>query len=272
MTEPLISVVIPAYKVEKRLDACVASVCAQTWKNLEILIIDDGSPDETGAVADAWAEKDPRVRVVHQENGGVAAARNRALDLARGEWVRFVDADDTLPPDSISLLYSRVSREGSDLVIAGYEHQVGDLCHAFNLAHRDDTIAVDEYLRFLNPYANSFFCGVLWNKLFRRALIESQHVRFESGLTFGEDFLFVCNYLHGAEKVSFSTDTVYRYIRHPDSMTFSQTRDSLRHPKRNFDVKLRLYRGLKELYQARGVYPEYRRTLWLYMIRFTLNQ
>ncbi len=272
MIEPLISIIIPAYRAEKRLGSCLETVCAQTWNNLEIIVVNDGSPDGTGKLADTWARKDPRIRVLHKENGGVSSARNAALDVAAGEWVRFVDADDQLPPDSIEKLYRRVTRENSDLVIAGYEHQVGDICRTFNLAHRDDTLSCDEYLVFLNRYAHSFFCGVLWNKLFRRDLIEKGPVRFESGMGFGEDFLFVCGYLKYAQRVSFSTDTVYRYIRHPHSMTFSQAMDSVRHPIRNLKVKWRLYQGMKELYRSRGAYEQYRRKLWLYMFRFTLNQ
>ena len=114
MEEPLISVIIPAYRVEKRLDSCLETVCAQTWKNLEIIVVNDGSPDGTGAVADAWARKDARIRVIHQDNEGVASARNRALEEASGEWIRFVDADDQLPPDSMEKLYARVIRERSE--------------------------------------------------------------------------------------------------------------------------------------------------------------
>ena len=272
MNGPLISVIIPAYHAEKRLGKCVESVVGQTWKNLEILIIDDGSTDGTGRLAEEWAKKDTRIRVTHQPNAGVASARNRGLDMASGEWIRFVDADDTLPPDSIEKLLTRAQREKSDLVIAGYEHQVSGLCLPFNLAKRDDTVSWEEYLKFLNPNANSFFCGVLWNKLFRRELIERTGVRFESGLGYGEDFLFVCGYLEAAERISFSTDVVYRYIRHPDSMTFAQSWDSVRHPIRNLKAKYRIYRGMKALYQKRGVYDQYKNSLWLYMLRVTINQ
>ena len=272
MNEPLISVIIPAYNMEKRLGKCLESVCGQTWRNLEIILVDDGSRDGTGKLADAWAEKDSRIRVVHQKNAGVASARNRALEMASGEWIRFVDADDQLPPDSIDKLLTRVQDEKSDLVIAGYVHQVGELSHPFNLAKRNDTVSCEEYLKFLNRNANSFFCGVLWNKLFRRDLIEKNNIRFERGLGYGEDFLFVCGYLADAERISFSMDSVYRYIRHPDSMTFSQTMDSIRHPVRNLKTKYRLYCGLKELYSEKGAYEQYKNTLWLYMIRSTINQ
>ena len=127
-------------------------------------------------------------------------------------------------------------------------------------------------MKFLNPNANSFFCGVLWNKLFRRDLILRSGARFESDMGYGEDFLFVCEYLKEAERVSFSTDVVYRYIRHPDSMTFAQSWDSVKHPIRNLKTKFRIYRGMKALYQHRGIYEQYRNTLWMYMIRVTLNQ
>ena len=206
-----------------------------------------------------------------QANAGVAAARNRALEVYTGAWVRFVDADDHLPPESLRMLYEKAVRDGSDLVIAGYEHQVGTIVKEWNLAHREDAISCDEYLFFLNRNANSFFCGVLWNKLFRRDLIIRSGARFESGLGYGEDFLFVCAYLREVQRVSFSTDVVYRYIRHPDSMTFAQSWDSVKHPIRNLKSKFRIYRGMRELYQARGVYDQYRSTLWLYTIRVTLN-
>ena len=272
MSEPLISVIIPAYNAEKRLKTCLDSVCSQSWDNLEIIVIDDGSTDGTLRIARELAEKDPRISVTHQENRGVSAARNWGLDHCRGEWVRFVDADDLLTEDSILNLYKRAEEGKSDLVIGGYEHRFVDFSQVRNLANRDDTISCDEYLGFLNKYATSFFCGVLWNKLFRRDLIERQNVRFRSGLSYGEDFHFVCEYLREAERVSFSTAVVYCYVRHPHSMTVSQFMDSVIHPIRNLKVKWRLYMALKSLYQHRGKYEEYKGELWKYMIRFTLNQ
>ncbi len=272
MKEPLISVIIPAYNAEKRLNRCLESVCGQSWKPLEILVINDGSTDRTGEIARSWSDKDARVRLINQKNTGVAGARNHGLELCRGEWIRFVDADDKLPSDSIRNLYERVEKNGSDLVIAGYEQQVGELVRKYNLAGRDDTVSCDEYLAFLNRYANSFFCGVLWNKLFRRNLVEQLHIRFRGGLSYGEDFCFVCDYLKGTERISFSTATVYRYIRHAHSMTVGQTVDSVIHPIRNLKVKWYLYQVMKELYCDRGQYAKYQKTMWQYMIRVTLEQ
>ena len=93
---PKISVIIPVYKVERYLDACVASVTGQTYTNLEIILVDDGSPDRCPAMCDAWAEKDPRIRVIHRKNGGLSAARNSGLDVCTGDYITFVDSDDRL--------------------------------------------------------------------------------------------------------------------------------------------------------------------------------
>ena len=95
---PLISVIVPVYKVEPYLDRCVQSIVSQTYENLEIILIDDGSPDQCPAMCDSWAERDPRIRVIHKENGGVSSARNEGLKAATGTWLSFVDSDDWLHP------------------------------------------------------------------------------------------------------------------------------------------------------------------------------
>ena len=95
---PTISVIIPVYKVERYLDACVASVVGQTYPDLEIILVDDGSPDNCPALCDAWAAKDTRIRVIHRSNGGLSAARNSGLDICTGEYIAFVDSDDRLEP------------------------------------------------------------------------------------------------------------------------------------------------------------------------------
>ena len=101
---PLISVIVPVYKVEQYLHRCVDSILAQTYTNLEIILIDDGSPDRSGAICDEYAAKDSRIRVIHQKNAGLGAARNAGLDVCSGEYIAFVDSDDTLPEDALEQL------------------------------------------------------------------------------------------------------------------------------------------------------------------------
>lgn len=119
--QPLtVTVIVPVYKVERYLDDCVRSIVAQTHEHLDVILIDDGSPDNSGAMCDVWAEKDARIRVVHKQNGGLSSARNAGLKLARGQFVTFVDSDDVIAPDMVELLLAQAERYRADLVVSDF--------------------------------------------------------------------------------------------------------------------------------------------------------
>ena len=116
-SQPKISVIVPVYKVENFLDRCVESIVGQTYENLEIILVDDGSPDNCPAMCDGWAEKDSRIRVIHKENGGVSSARNAALDIATGDYIGFVDSDDWIEPEMYSSLIQQISESGKHIAL-----------------------------------------------------------------------------------------------------------------------------------------------------------
>ena len=116
-----ISVIVPVYKVEAYLDKCVQSIVDQTYRNLEIILVDDGSPDRCGEMCDAWAAKDSRIKVIHKENGGLSDARNAGMAVASGEYMGFVDSDDYIAPDMYRLLLERMTTDGSDIAACGVE-------------------------------------------------------------------------------------------------------------------------------------------------------
>ena len=116
----LVSIIVPIYKVEPYLDQCVQSIVDQTYANLEIILVDDGSPDNCPAMCDAWAEKDSRIRVIHKANGGVSSARNAGLDMATGSYIAFVDADDWLEPAAVEILLEQAVSTGADIVVGNY--------------------------------------------------------------------------------------------------------------------------------------------------------
>lgn len=272
MAQPLVSVVIPIWNGEKTIVRCLESVLLQTWTEMEIIVVDDGSTDGTPILLEEMARQDPRIRIIRQENAGVSEARNTALPLCQGKYIRFVDGDDTLPPDAMALMVRKAEENGSDLVLAAYTEVVGPLRHVRAMVKSEATVDCDDYLPILNRKANSFYCGVLWNKLFRTELVRSQNLRFISGLSYGEDMAFVCQYLAGVKKISYTQSPVYDYIRNASGITAHQAVDSLIHPARNMRVKWRLYEALRTLYIAKGRYGEYRRTLWLYLVRVTVNE
>lgn len=269
--QPLISVVIPVYNGEKVLEASLRSVMRQTVRDMEIIVVDDGSTDGTWALLERLAAGDERIRPVHRENGGVSEARNTALGLCSGRYVRFVDADDELPEDAMAILLERTRAAGSDLTIAPYVEVMGPMHNLRDLARRNDCIGTDAFLPFVNRWSNSFYVGVLWNKLFLRSIIADNGLRFVKGVRWGEDFAFVCDYLRHAERVAFADKPVYLYHRNPQGITVGFALNCVLHPLRNSRMKGELYSHLKQLFVSRNAYAAYRRTLWLYLFRFTVN-
>ena len=120
MEQPMVSVIIPIYNVEDYLEECIRSVCDQSYTNLEIILVDYGSPDGSPAICDAWAKKDSRIRVIHKKNGGLSDARNAGLDVAEGEYIYFVDGDDYIKPDLIETALGHF-KENTDMVVFRYE-------------------------------------------------------------------------------------------------------------------------------------------------------
>lgn len=166
----LISVIVPVYKVEKYLDKCVASIVNQTYKNLEIILVDDGSPDNCGAMCDAWAAKDSRIRVIHKENGGLSDARNAGMAVAAGEWIAFVDSDDWIADD----MYEALLR-------AAREHNCGVTACQYALIYSDKAlpevagggeVTVLDRLEAMHALIqDGCVRQVVWNKLYRADLV-----------------------------------------------------------------------------------------------------
>ena len=187
---PVISVIIPVYKAEKHLDDCMASVVAQTFTDMEILLVDDGSPDRCPELCDQWAERDPRVRVLHRENRGAAAARNAGIDAATGQFLAFVDADDRLWPDALQRAYDAQQANHADLVMYNlrYVDENGE-----PLAQPDFSGMPDEILNEAGVWERYFSAGerciyyvVVWNKLYKASLFRT--LRFPEGKRYEDQF------------------------------------------------------------------------------------
>ena len=188
---PAISVIIPVYKVEPYLDACVSSVVGQTFSDLEILLVDDGSPDRCPELCDAWAQKDPRVRVIHQENGGLSAARNTGIEAAKGEFLAFVDGDDMLEPDALRRAWEAQQACQADLVIFNLvyvdEHNHPLPAPDFS-GFRDEVLTADEvWQRYFALAEQKIYYVVAWNKLYRRELFKT--LRYAPGKRYEDQFL-----------------------------------------------------------------------------------
>lgn len=189
MNEKLISVIIPIYKVEQYFDECVESIIKQTFKNLEIILVDDGSPDGCPRMCDEWARKDERIRVVHKKNGGLSSARNAGMDVATGEYVSFVDSDDFITQDALQNLYERMQGDESVGIVSGmiYRYQDGNTSNfkqAWTLTEEKIIPAKDFLLETMSQETSY----TVWNKLYKREILDE--VRFREGRN-NEDTLFM---------------------------------------------------------------------------------
>lgn len=209
---PLISVIVPVYKVEKYLDRCLESITGQTYSNLEIILVDDGSPDQSGAICDAWAAKDSRIQVIHKQNAGAGAARNTALDRAGGALLAFVDSDDYIAPDMYSHLYELLQC-GADIAECGYSETYGDDM-VFGGGEETPVVytpvdAMREHIR------ENAFCQLIWNKLYRRQVAEG--IRFPTGGKIDDEY-YTYRLLGNARKLVRSRKICYAYRQQENSV------------------------------------------------------
>ena len=215
----MISVIVPIYKSEKYLRHCVDSILAQNYTDFELLLIDDGSPDNSGAICDEYAIKDSRVRVFHKGNGGVSSARNLGLDNALGEYVTFCDADDYVSSDWLSA-YGDAMEESIDFIAQGFYKMVGSNTKMTILSFfRGDTINDRrEMVRYL---VTSSCFGYVWVKAFRRELIEKFNIRFDEKSSFTEDAQFIATFLEYASSMQIVDKVNYYYMAPEELKTYS---------------------------------------------------
>lgn len=212
---PTISVIIPIYNAEPFLPACLDSVLAQTYSDLEIILINDGSTDGSGCICDRYAAMDSRIRVVHQENGGVSQARNRGLELASGELVSFIDSDDTMEPDMYELLVRIMDENHADISHCGYKRFDKNclLVREVNGTHRQFVQTNEEAI--VCMLRGLYFSNALWNKLYRRHVLDG--IRFREDLKNNEDVLFNVHAFRQATKTVFIDEGKYHYFDRPTS-------------------------------------------------------
>ena len=212
--DPLISVIVPVYKVEEYLDVCVESICGQTWQNLEIILVDDGSPDECPALCDRWGQKDERIRVIHKENGGLSDARNAGMKIAHGDYIGFVDSDDWISPRMYELLLTAMDRDQSEISCCTIElfredpEQVKYLSSPVNVV-LDREEAQRALLR------ESLLKQPVWYKLYKQELIKD--IPFEVGKQH-EDVFWSYQAIGRAERVSVIDYVGYHYRQRENSI------------------------------------------------------
>lgn len=203
-----ISVVIPIFNAGATIARCVSGILSQTFKEFELILVDDGSTDNSGAICDEYASNDKRIKVIHKSNGGVSTARNAGIEYANSEWISFIDADDIVSQNFL-LDFSTTINEGCDLCIQGYKiiQTNGVLKEEVHYENRQTN-----NIHALDILCDTFLPGTIWNKCFKKALIEKHHLRFEERYRFREDEDFFLRYLQISNSVAFNSACNYTYF------------------------------------------------------------
>jgi len=212
---PEISVIVPVYNVEKYLHKCLNSILEQTFSNFELLLIDDGSPDNSGKICDEYAKKDRRIRVFHKENEGVSKARNLGLNNVEGKWIAFIDSDDWIDDKYFEHLLAN-DNNNIDLRVIGYKKYSRILCEEY--IPKEELLSED-LQSFLNDHIGSTIIAGPVCKLFLKRIIKKNNLCFDNELSLGEDTLFSLSYLRFTKSVYISAHSEYHYRYSDDSLT-----------------------------------------------------
>ena len=199
---PKISIIVPVYQAEKYLRQCIDSILAQTFTDWECILVDDGSSDESGAICDDYAAKDPRITVIHKGNGGVSSARNVALERITGTWLAFVDSDDCLYPNALQKWIEVAEKNNLDMV----------QCH-FNREHIEGQVASDETeVLSATQYADSErYLTCVWGTLFKTSIVKKHSLRFDENVRLGEDQIFLLNHMQYCSRIQRIGNVLYFY-------------------------------------------------------------
>ena len=261
MNQPLVSIIVPVYNAEVYLGPCLERLRSQTWPDLEIILVNDGSTDGSGQLCAAAARVDGRIRFLDRPNGGVSAARNAALAAAKGDYLQFSDSDDLLTPDATETLVRAAQVTGADLVISHFFRVDGEKQAQRGHIKGERLLTRQEFAQEMVKAPANYYYGALWNKLYRRSIVEKQGLRFEEGVSWSEDFLFNLEYLRHVRLVAAVPKPLYYYHKRPGSLITSQAtlRKVIRMKRDTFDY-------YKNLYQDLDLYDEQKARVYRYLI------
>jgi len=213
-----VSVVLPIYNVEKYLNKCITSVVNQTYKELEIILVDDGAKDNCPQICDKWATMDERIKVVHKENGGLASARNAGYLVATGKYLMYIDSDDSLKLDIIEVCVNEIERSDADIVIYGYEKtdEDGNVLETYTWDNK--ILEGNDIVHYLYKGICEMSFGYAWNKLYKKEVLDASGVIADPKIIDREDLVYNLELVNHMKKIAFISNIGYEYLQRSSSL------------------------------------------------------
>lgn len=224
---PLISIIVPIYKVDKYLEKCIETIINQTYKNLEIILVDDGSPDNCPQICDEYAKKDKRIVVIHQKNGGLSSARNAGLDIAKGEFIGFVDSDDYIENDMYETLFTAIKENNAQISICRFHivNENGEFLHdTIKTDIKEEITILDKYEAMKEMLIDKNIRGYVWTKLFKKECFET--LRFPEGKNY-EDIAISIKCFENTDKIVYINKKKYYYLQRETSIDHNLSEKNL---------------------------------------------
>ncbi|MFU0826973.1 MAG: Glyco-trans-2-like domain-containing protein [Lachnoclostridium sp.] len=215
---PLVSIIVPIYNSEKTLSRCIDSILNQTYKEFELILLNDGSTDSSGQICDMYAGKDRRIRVIHKENTGVSDTRNQGIAAAKGEYLQFVDSDDWITPDATELFVGAATEHQCDMVIADFYRVIGERVSHKGAIEQEGIMDRVSYATYMMQKPADFYYGVLWNKFYKRSIVEKYQLKMDDSISWCEDFIFNLEYIRNIQAVYVMKIPVYYYVKTKGSL------------------------------------------------------
>lgn len=261
MKEPLVSIIVPVYNAAINLARCIESIRHQKYTNIEIVVVNDGSKDSSMEIVNMYANVDKRIVAVDKENRGVSDTRNLGIQLAKGEYLQFVDSDDYLDENATRLMVEKIQECGADMVIAHYCHETTSKKTIHGFISSNELLDKQQFAIELLDEPASFYYGVMWNKLYRADIIKENKIQCDTELEWSEDFLFNLEYFRYAERIMPLKTPVYYYVYNSNSIV--HTKVDLVGSVKN---KTTLFKYYKDLYEELGLYEPYKTRIYKYLI------
>ncbi len=215
---PEVSIIVPVYNAEKGIRRCIESIINQEYTDFELILCNDGSKDTSGEICDEYAKKDERIRVLHKENSGVSDTRNQGIKMAKGTYIQFLDADDWITVDATKLLVRTMKENDCDMVISDFYRVVGERISHKSDIEEEGAISREKFAEYMMENPADFYYGVIWNKLYKREIIEANGIEMDGNVSWCEDFLFNLEYLLHTKTIAALQVPIYYYVKTEGSL------------------------------------------------------
>ncbi len=251
LNEPLVSIIIPVYNAQCYLERCLVALMRQTYRNLEIIMVDDGSTDHSPEICTKYLNRDNRFRLITQKNSGVSRARNKGIRMATGKYIMFSDSDDWFRSDAVRKFVERAESDGSDMVVSGFNRIINTVKIPMATIKRNSVMTREEFAGEMADSPADFYFGVLWNKCYRTSIIKGKHIYCSPRYRWCEDFLFNLEYMQYTRKISVINDHLYYYVKRLGSICESQIKFSTM-----IAFKMQLLGYYRALYKSINLYDD----------------